>query len=131
MAWPPATIAADKAPGAPSSATEHPDHHNALASAVNEIVAYLTARSWVEVEINFGTTPQYSALFTIVDGDVTAASNIVVNGSSEPATGRVGNDAEWDGLALSAIAGSGSFTLTAIAVPGPVVGARKVLYSVV
>ena len=131
MAWPPATIADNKAPGAPTSDTEHPDHHNALAAAVNEIVAYLTGREWVEVEVDFGTTPQYSALFTIADGDVTASSNIVVNGSSEPATGRVGNDAEWDGLALSAIAGSGSFTLTAIAVPGPVVGRRKVLYSVV
>ena len=131
MAWPPATIAADKAPGAPSSSTEHPDHHNALATAINEIVAYLSARAWTEVEVDFGTTPQYSALFTVVDGDVSASSNIVINGSSEPATGRVGNDAEWDGLALSAIAGSGSFTLTAIAVPGPVVGARKVLYQVV
>ena len=131
MAWPPATIAADKAPGPPSSSTEHPDHHNALAAAVNEIVAYLSGREWAEVEIDFGTKPQFSALFTITDADVSPTSNIVVNGSSEPATGRVGNDAEWDGLALSAIAGSGSFTLTAIAVPGPVVGARKVLYSIV
>ena len=35
MAWPPATIADDKAPGAPSSDTEHPDHHNALAAAIS------------------------------------------------------------------------------------------------
>ena len=41
MAFPPPTIAANKAPGPPSSTTEHPDHHNALASAVNDITTEL------------------------------------------------------------------------------------------
>lgn len=42
MAWPPGIIDADKSPGRPSSPTEHPDHHNQLAAAINDTVGYLT-----------------------------------------------------------------------------------------
>lgn len=40
MAWPPDDypIPADKAPGPPVSNVEHPDHHNALATAINDTV---------------------------------------------------------------------------------------------
>jgi hypothetical protein len=127
MAWPPAVIAADKAPGAPSSDTEHPDHHNALAAAVNQVVAYVT---WTEVEIDFGTTPQWSKTFTVTDADCTTSALVQVVQSGNVATGRVGNDAEWDGLVLAALPGTGSFVLTALAVPGPIVGARKVAYQI-
>jgi len=39
MSWPPASIAANKAPGPPSSPNEHPDHHNEMATAINTVVA--------------------------------------------------------------------------------------------
>lgn len=127
MAWPPATIATGKAPGAPSSDTEHPDHHNALATAVNQIAAYVT---WTEVEIDFGSTPQWSKTFTITDADCTTSALVQVVQSGNTATGRVGNDAEWDQLLLAATPGTGSFTLAAQAFPGPIVGARKVAYQI-
>jgi len=127
MAWPPATIAVGKAPGAPVSDTEHPDHHNALAAAVNDTVKYVT---WTEVEIDFGTTPQWSKTFTVTDADCTTAALVQVVQSGNVATGRVGNDAEWDQLLLAATPGNGSFTLAALAFPGPVVGARKVAYQI-
>jgi hypothetical protein len=41
MPWPPPPVATGKAPGPPLSPFEHPDHHNALAEAVNELVAYV------------------------------------------------------------------------------------------
>lgn len=41
MAFPPGAIATDKTPGPPSSATEHPNHHNDLAAAINDTVAEL------------------------------------------------------------------------------------------
>lgn len=128
MAWPPATIATGKAPGAPTSNTEHPDHHNALAAAVNAIVPYVT---WTEVEIDFGSSkPQWSKTFTITDADCTTAALVQVVQSGNVATNRVGNDAEWDQLMLAATPGTGSFVLTALAVPGPVVGRRKVAYQI-
>ena len=127
MAWPPATIAADKAPGAPSSDTEHPDHHNALAAAVNDTVKYVTL---TEVEVDFGTTPQWSRSFTITDADCTPSATVIAHQVSTAATGRVGNDAEWDQILLAVSPGAGSFTLTALAVPGPVVGARRVAYQI-
>lgn len=42
MAWPPAPIAADKTTGAPASATEHPDHHNQMAAAINDTVDHVS-----------------------------------------------------------------------------------------
>jgi hypothetical protein len=127
MAWPPATIAANKAPGAPSSDTEHPDHHNALAAAINDTVKYVT---WTEVEIDFGTTPQWSKTFTITDADCTTSALVQVVQSGNVATGRVGNDAEWDQILLVATPSNGSFALTALAVPGPIEGARRVAYQI-
>lgn len=127
MAWPPATIADDKAPGAPSSDTEHPDHHNALAAAINDTVKYVT---WTEVEIDFGSTPQWSKTFTITDADCTTAALVQVVQSGNVATGRVGNDAEWDQILLTATPGNGSFVVTALAVPGPIEGARRVAYQI-
>jgi hypothetical protein len=41
MAFPPDPIAADKAPGPPIDDNEHPDHHNELATAINDIVAHV------------------------------------------------------------------------------------------
>jgi len=127
MAWPPTAIAANKAPGAPSSDTEHPDHHNALAAAINDTVKYVT---WTEVEIDFGSSPQWSKTFTIADAECTPSALVQVVQSGNVATGRVGNDAEWDQLLLAATPGTGSFALAVLAFPGPVVGARKVAYQI-
>lgn len=86
--------------------------------------------TWTEAEIDFGTKPAWSKTFTVVDAGVSASSKIILCPSGNVATGQVGNDLDWDNLLLGGLAGSGSFTLTALAVPGPVVGKRKVFYSV-
>lgn len=86
--------------------------------------------TWTEVEINFGTKPEWSKTFTIVDPSALPASKILVMPSGNVATGRVGNDLEWDNMVLGALSGTGQFTLTALATPGPVVGNRKVFYSI-
>lgn len=86
--------------------------------------------SWTEVEVDFGTKPEWSKTFTIIDGTVSGTSKIIVVPSGNVGTSRVGNDLEWDNLILGAIAGAGQFILTALSVPGPVVGNRKVFYTV-
>lgn len=85
--------------------------------------------TWTEVEIDFGTNPVRSKRFTVTDASVTALSRIVATGSSAPATGRVGNDWEWDSISFAASPGVGQFTLTAYA-SGRVRGPRKVLYQI-
>ena len=83
---------------------------------------------WTQVEINFGDTPTRSKTFTISDAAVTSTTRVAVTPSGKVAAGRVGDDWAWDGLILSALSGAGSFALTALAVPGPVVGKRYVQY---
>jgi hypothetical protein len=85
---------------------------------------------WVEIEVDFGPAPQWSKTFTVTDANVSTTSRVAVVQSGNVATGRVGNDAEWDALICAATPASGSFTLTALAVPGPVVGRRKVQYQI-
>ena len=85
---------------------------------------------WKVVEIDFGTSPQWSAQFTITDALVTADSSIVVDASGATATGRVGDDWAWDSLAFSAKPAAGLFVLTAYANPGPVVGKRSIRYQI-
>ena len=78
-----------------------------------------------EVEIDFGTKPVTSKSFTVTDAAVSATSKISIVPSAKTATGRVNtDDVEWDGLSLAAVAGTGSFTVYAVANPGPVVGKR-------
>lgn len=88
--------------------------------------------TWTETELDFGTTPQWSKTFAISDAAVLGtSSNVMAVASAEPATGRAAGDAEWDGLLLAARAtGVGTMEITALASPGPVIGARKVLYQV-
>jgi len=81
-------------------------------------------------EIDFGALPTWDAEFVIVDALVGATSVIGIWQSGATATGRVGNDAEWDQILLAASPGVGQFTVTAIPSPGPVVGKRKILYQV-
>ena len=87
--------------------------------------------SWTEIEVDFGsTTPQYDSLFTITDAAVTATSKIQILESGKPATGRVAGDAQWDSIFASALPGTGNFQLYAMAHPGPVLGKRKLQYTV-
>lgn len=74
--------------------------------------------------------PVWSKTFSVVDARVTPASVIVVSQSGNTATGRVGNDLEWDQILLGAVAGTGTFEVTAYAVPGPIVGNRVIIYQI-
>jgi hypothetical protein len=86
--------------------------------------------TWTEVEIDFGTTPQYSTTFTITDAAVSSTSKVAVTSSGKIATGRAGDDWAWDAIMFSALPGTGNFTLTAFALPGPVAGKRKIQYQI-
>ena len=86
--------------------------------------------SATEIEVDFGTKPVFDALFTISDGAVSATSKIVISESGKPATGRVAGDAQFDSISAAANPGTGSFALYCMARPGPVVGKRKLQYSV-
>lgn len=81
-----------------------------------------------EVEVDFGETPVYSKSIVVTAAACTAADNVLVTPSANPATGRGTDDNLWDGLILSAVAGTGQFTLHAMAVPGPILGKRNILY---
>lgn len=81
-----------------------------------------------EVEVDFGETPVYSASIVVTAAACAATDNVLVTPSANPATGRGTDDGLWDGLILSAKAGTGQFTLHAMAVPGPIVGKRNILY---
>lgn len=85
----------------------------------------------VELEIDFGALPQWEESFVVVDGSVTPTSRVLVWQSGATATGRVGNDQEWDQLLLSANPGVGQLEITAYSMPGPVVGRRIILYQIV
>lgn len=80
-------------------------------------------------EIDFGTKPTKSKRFTITDAAVSPTSKIMAWGNSSPATGRVGNDWEWDSINFTALASTGTFTLTGLA-SGRIIGKRKIFYSI-
>ena len=86
--------------------------------------------SWTEVEVDFGAAPVYGAEFVITDAAITAASKVQVLPCGKAATGRTADDWAWDGAAFAANPGAGSATCYAQFLPGPVVGLRKVQYSV-
>jgi hypothetical protein len=86
--------------------------------------------TWTEVEVDFGSAPVYGAEFTITDAAITAASKMQVLPCGKAATGRTADDWAWDGAAFAANPGVGSAICYAQFLPGPVVGLRKVQYSV-
>ena len=86
--------------------------------------------SWTEVEIDFGTKPVYEASFTITDAAISGTSKVQVLPCGKAATGRTSDDWQWDGAAFAANPGAGSATCYVTFSPGPVVGPRKVQYSV-
>lgn len=85
--------------------------------------------TWTEVEIDF-TTLAYERSFTITDAGVGASSKVIVVPSGKAATGRTADDWQWDMISFAALPASGSFTLYAVAYPGPVIGKRKIQYSI-
>jgi hypothetical protein len=86
--------------------------------------------SWTETEIDFGAAPVYEAVFTLTDASITAASKVQVLPCGKAATGRTADDWAWDGATFAALPASGSATCYAHFMPGPIVGRRKVQYSV-
>lgn len=96
----------------------------------NRQVPSSSGASLTETEIDFGTTPISSKVFTITDALVSGTSKITATASGNVATGRVGNDNEWDAIIYTAKAGTGNFELTANCVTGSVVGRRKIFYQV-
>jgi hypothetical protein len=86
--------------------------------------------SWTEVEVDFGTDPVYEASFTITDASIAGTSKVQVLPCGKAATGRTPDDWQWDGATFAANPGSGSAACYVVFTPGPVVGPRKVQYSV-
>ena len=85
----------------------------------------------VEVEINFDPKWSYDANFIITDAECTTSSQVLVWPSGNTATGRVGDDSEWDAIILAARPQSGQFYLSALAQPGPIAGNRKIYYQII
>lgn len=93
------------------------------------VLPVMTATSAVaQAEIDLGAVPVYSASVVVTAATCEPAFNVLVSPSADPATGRGVDDNLWDGLILSAVAGTGSFTLHVLAVPGPVSGKRNINY---
>jgi hypothetical protein len=86
--------------------------------------------TWTEVEIDFGAAPVYDAVFTITDAAIGSTSQVLVLPCGKAATGRTADDWQWDGATFAANPGSGAATCYAVFVPGPIVGRRKVQYSI-
>ncbi len=86
--------------------------------------------SWTEAEIDFGSDPVYEASFTITDAGISGTSKVQVLPCGKEATGRTADDWHWDGATFAANPGTGSATCFAVFTPGPIVGRRKIQYSV-
>jgi hypothetical protein len=106
------------------------------------------AGAWTEILLDFDSwqvgdggdhtfcspRTEYGMSVTVTDAAVLSTSKIIVVPSGKLPTGRgtVGDDWLWDGLILSGFPAAigGSFTLMALAVPGPIRGLRYVLYQI-
>jgi hypothetical protein len=97
---------------------------------LNNVTTSSGGASWTEVEVDFGTDPVYEASFTITDGAITGTSKVQVLPCGKAATGRTPDDWQWDGATFAANPGAGSAVCYVVFTPGPVVGPRKVQYSV-
>lgn len=84
--------------------------------------------SVTEVEIDFGSAPTRSKRITVTDAAISTSSKIMVSPSGNVATGRVGNDWEWDTINFSVVPGTGNFLLTGYA-SGRIKGKRKIYYT--
>lgn len=80
-----------------------------------------------ETEINI-TIPTSSTKFTITDASVSPSSKIIANQSGAAATGRLEDENELTNLALSAVSGTGVFTLYVKCTTGAAYGKFKINY---
>jgi hypothetical protein len=79
MPWPPAPIAADKTPGPPVNAVEHPNHHNEMATAINDIVANVVPQVQpVNAQVGTAYTPVPSDAGKLVTLSNAAAITLTV-----------------------------------------------------
>lgn len=91
----------------------------------------LSGSKWIETEVDFGSgAGVYDKSFTITDALSLAVSKIDVQPCGKVATGRVGDDWQWDGIVFTALPADGSFTVYANVNPGPVTGKRKIQYQI-
>ena len=81
-------------------------------------------------EIDFGNTPVSSATFNIVRANALTTSTVLAYTNSNSATGRVGNDWEFDMPFFSAVTNNGSFDLS-VTFNHSVVGKRLINYQII
>ena len=86
--------------------------------------------TWTEVEIDFGTVPEYDHEFTITDAAIAPTSKMIVVPSGNAPTGRTLGDWQWDGVSIAAKPKTGSALVSVLFIPGPIVGTRKFFYQV-
>lgn len=86
--------------------------------------------AWAEVEIDLGAKPVFATSFVIEDARITEDTLVRVLPSARAATGRTADDWLWDSASFAAEPGDGRATVYANFLPGPVVGLRKVQYSI-
>ena len=84
--------------------------------------------AFLEVEVDFGTTPVSSKKFNVVDPLITPTDTVIVTPSSNVATGRLGNDWEFDMPFFSTKPNSGNLDIY-VTFNHSVVGKRKVKYA--
>lgn len=88
---------------------------------------------WKVLEVDFGSTvPLWEKDFYINDPALPAGATILVLPNGNTATGRVGDDGDWDALICSAVSeGAGFMEVCVMAYPGPILGKRKIMYAIV
>ena len=87
------------------------------------------AARYRQTEIDFGTIPIYEKEFTIVDTDISAASNIIAQLAYVAPTEKELDELEFDNLDFRCAPGAGSFTLYVRSLEGLVADKFKVNYS--
>jgi hypothetical protein len=82
--------------------------------------------------IDFGSTPVYSANFSITDADVFTTSKISVTANGSTASSALGGDElECDGLLITGYcAVNGTLLLSVVTYPGPIKGKRGIMYTI-
>lgn len=90
---------------------------------------------WKVIEVDFGgatAVPLWEKDFYINDADLPAGATILVLPNGNTATGRIGDDGDWDALICSAVSeGAGHMEVCVMAYPGPILGKRKIMYAIV
>lgn len=86
--------------------------------------------SWTQVEVDFGPIPRYVVTSSITDASVSATTKINIWQAGVAPTGKTADENEMDGLICNANPGTGTFTLRAFAVPGPITGKYIFWYTI-